>query len=108
MGRRPCTDPPPACWNAEVDPTESSHGEKCGGEAAEPGVSVVGEFLALLFDLAHRRPQALQSVRGPIGPARHSGESVRPQLPQIRPSLLDADDEASLMLPETLRGGAAL
>jgi hypothetical protein len=28
--------------------------------------------------LAHRRPQALQSVLGPLGPLRHSGESSVP------------------------------
>ncbi len=33
-----------------------------------------------LMRFAQRSPQALQSVLGPVGPLRHSGESVRPQV----------------------------
>lgn len=44
------------------------------------GVSLAGlPTLCRFFSfLAHRRPQALQSVLGPLGPFRHSGESMVP------------------------------
>lgn len=44
------------------------------GVAWEPLLSLLRFFSFL----AHRRPQALQSVLGPLGPLRHSGESSVP------------------------------
>lgn len=48
--------------------------------APDPGIGVAPEPLLFFFFsfLAHLRPQALQSVLGPAGPFRHSGESSVP------------------------------
>lgn len=43
------------------------------------GVSLGLVMLCRFFSfLAHRKPHALQSVLGPLGPFRHSGESMVP------------------------------
>lgn len=49
-------------------------------EAEEPDVEVCCALL-------HLRPQALQRFLFPLGPRRHSGESWRPQLAQVRTPL---------------------
>jgi len=51
-------------------------------ELATEAALRTGESSFFFERLAQRRPQALQSVFGPFGPLRHSGESVRPQVTQ--------------------------